>query len=154
MPGLAQILSRLNQGLGDRKVGDGGPLDGGILPAGALHAHCAGGHHHIVALHLQLDAAAGAHPHKGVAAQVAQLLHGDSGRGAADAGGHHAHLLPQEGAGVGGVLPVCLDMNGSLKVLGDGLAPPRVAGKDAVLAHLSGGTLDVKLDLAALFIHR
>ena len=150
LPGLAQILGRLGQGGEHLVVGHRRKLDGGVLPAGPLHTDGPGGHHHVPALDLQMDAAAGAHPHKGVRPKIAQLLHGDGRRGAADAGGHHAHRLAQEGAGVGDVLPVGLDMHRVVEVFGDLPAPPRVPREDAVPAHLAGETLDVKLKLTRL----
>ena len=116
VPGLAQVFGSLHQGSLHLIVGHGGELDGGVLPAGPLVADRAGGDHHIVALNGQGDAAAGAHPDEGVRADVVQLLHGDHRRGAADAGGADAHLLPQKGSGIGGVLPVALYLHRVIKV--------------------------------------
>ena len=141
------------EGGGHGKIGDGGPLDGGVLPAGALHTDGPGGHHHVTAAHRQVDPPAGAHPDEGVGAQVGQLLHGDGGGGAANAGGDHAHLLPQQRSGVCDILPVGPDMDRVVKVPGDGLTPARIAGQDTVSPHLALGALDMKLPLPRLFVH-
>ena len=111
----------------------------------------AGGDHHIVALNGQGDAAAGAHPDEGVRADVVQLLHGDHRRGAADAGGADAHLLPQKGSGIGGVLPVALYLHRVIKVGCDLLAAAGITGQETVAAHVAGLTFDMKLQL--VFVH-
>ena len=145
MPAAARRLCRIHQGGKHLKIRHGWELDGGVLPAGALHAHRAGGHHDIAAGHLQLDAPAGAHPHKGVRTEIGQLLHGDGSGGPADAGGGDAHLLPQQRAGIGNILPVGHHVDGVFKIPGDLLAPPRVAGEQAVPSHVALLAVDVKL---------
>ena len=151
VPGLAQVFGSLHQGTLHLIVGHGGELDGGVLPAGPLVADRAGGDHHIVALNGQGDAAAGAHPDEGVRADVVQLLHGDHRRGAADAGGADAHLLPQKGSGIGGVLSVALYLHRVIKVGCDLLAAAGITGQETVAAHVAGLTFDMKLQL--VFVH-
>ena len=86
-------------------------------------------------------------------AQIGQLLHGDGGGGSADAGGHHAHPLPQQLPRPGLEFPVGLHVYRPVKALGDGPAPARVAGEDAVFAHVPLAALDMKLHGAFLFVH-
>ena len=44
-------------------------------------------------------------------------------------------------------------MHRPVKALGNGPAPARVAGEDAVFAHVPLGALDMKLDGTFLFVH-
>ena len=44
-------------------------------------------------------------------------------------------------------------MDGMLKILGDGLAPARVPGEDAVAARVAGAALDMKLQLSVFLLH-
>ena len=74
-----------------------------------------------------------------------QLLHGDDRRGAADAGGADAHLLPQQGAGVGGVLPVALNLHRVVKIGRDLLTAAGITGQEAVPPHVARLTLNMKL---------
>ena len=104
--GKAQRLCLVAQGGRHLEVGHGGELDGQILAAGALHADGGIDHHKVAGLDVELHAAAGAHAHEGLHAELRQLLHGDGGRRPADAGGHHRHRLPLQPAQPGGVLPV------------------------------------------------
>ena len=154
LPGQAQVLRRLHQSAGHPEVGHSGPLDGCVLPAGPLHAHRAGGHHNIPALHVQVDAATGANADEGVRAQVGQLLHSDGGGGAADTGRDHADFLPQQGPGPGLILPVCLDMDGVVEILGDRPAPAGITGQDAVAAHIPLPALDMELNCTLFLVHR
>ena len=147
---LAQRTRRLHQRCGHLEVGHGGVLDGRILPAGMLEADGAGGHHHVAGADIQIDAAAGTHPDKGVGADIVQLLHGDGGRGAADAGGTDGDLLPQQGAGVDGVLPILGHEVRVVKQGGDFFAAAGVAGQDHIPAHVALHTVDVKLFLQFL----
>ena len=103
-------------------------------------------------LDIQIDAAAGTHPDKGVGADIVQLLHGDGGRRAADAGGADGDLLPQQGAGVDGVLPVL----GHLKCALSNRAAifsqrPGSPGRMHIPAHVALHTVDMKLFLQ--FLH-
>ena len=149
--GLAHGTGGLHQGAGDAEVRHGGELYGGVLQAGVLKADGPGGHHDVPGLDVQVDAAAGAHPDKGVGPDGGQLLHGDGGGGAADARGAHGHLLPQERPGIDAVLPVLAHELGVVKERGDGFAPARVAGQDAVAAHIPGDAVDMVLSLQ--FLH-
>ena len=148
---LAQRTGRLHQRCGHLEVGHGGVLDGRILPAGVLEADGAGGHHHVAGADIQIDAAAGTHPDKGVGADIVQLLHGDGGRRAADAGGADGDLLPQQGAGVDGVLPILGHEVCVVKQGGDFFAAAGVAGQDHIPAHVALHTVDMKLLLQ--FLH-
>ena len=105
----------------------------------------AGGHHHVVALYFQRDAAAGAHADKGIRADGVQLLHGDDGGGPADAGGADAHLLPQQGARPGGILPVGLHLGRIVEVGGDFFAAAGVSGQQAVPAHVPFAAFNMEL---------
>ena len=80
-----------------------------------------------------------------------QLLHGDDGGGTADAGGANRDLLPQQGAGIGGILPVGLDLDGVVEIGRDLLAPARVSRQDTVAAHVPLFTLYMELQL--MFLH-
>ena len=147
VPAPARALRRLGKGGEHAEVCHRRVFDGGILPAGALHAHRAGCHHKVPALDVQPDAAAGAHPDEGVRADCGELLHGDGCRRPADAGGGHADLLPQEGAGVGGVLPVGHHVGGIVKIGRDLGTAAGVARQDAVAAHIPLLAVDMKLPL-------
>lgn len=151
MPALTKLVRRLCQRLQYPVIGHGRELNGGVFPAGPLHTHRAGGDHHIVAAHIQLDPAAGAHPDKGVRPDLYQLLHGDSRGGAADPGGYHADLFSQQGAGVGHILPVGGHMDRTVKISGDLFAPTRISGQNAVATHIPRCTLDMILKLP--FLH-
>ena len=142
---LAQGLRRLHQGGGHLEVRHGGELDGGVLLAGMLEPDGAGGDDHIAAADIQVDTAAGAHADEGIRADVVQLLHGDGGRRAADAGGAHGDLLPQQRAGIDGIFPVLGHKMGIVKQRGDLLAPAGIAGQDHIAAHVALYTADVKL---------
>ena len=146
-------MAGLHQGGGDGKVGDGRPLNGGVLPAGALHADGPGGDYHVAALDRQINSAAGAHPDKGMGPNISQFLHGNCGGGPPDAGGDHAHLLPQEESGPSDILPIGTHMDWTVEMLGDGLAPTWIAGENAVASHFPLSALDVKLFLSRLLIH-
>ena len=102
-------------------------------------------YHNIAAFHIQIDSATGSHPDKGVGPQVGQLLHGNGGGGAADAGGDHAHLLPQQGAGPGLKLPIGAHMDRPLQPLGNGAASARITRQDTVAPHIPRTALDMKL---------
>ena len=149
--GLAHGPGGLRQSAGDAEIRHGGELDGGVLQAGVLKPDGPGGHHDVSGLDVQIDAAAGAHPDKGVRADGGQLLHGDGGGGPADAGGAHRHLLPQERPGINPVLPVLAHEPGVVEQRRDGLAAARVAGQDAVAAHVAGDAIDVVLSFQ--FLH-
>ena len=149
---IAPGLGGLHQGGGHVEIGHGRILDGGVLPAGMLKADGAGGDDHIPGLHIQVDAAAGAHADEGVRADIVQLLHGDGGRGAADARGADGDFFAQESAGVDGELPVAGDKVRVIKQGGYSLAPARVTGKDAVTAHIAG--LAVNMKLLFQFLHK
>ncbi len=151
VPGLTQVFGGLDHGGLDLIITDGGELDGGILPAGALHADGPGGDDHIVGLDLQIDPPAGAHPDKSIHANGGKLLHGDGSRRPADAGGTDADLLPQKGAGVNGVLPVGMDKVGVVKISGDLLTPARISRQDAVTSHVPFPALDMELQF--VFLH-
>ena len=147
VPGLAQILGSLHQGGLYLVVRDGGELNGRVLPAGALMAYRAGGNDHIVAFHLQGNAAAGTYPDKGVHADVVQLLHGDDSGRAADAGGADAHLFAQQCAGISSVFPVALYLYRVVKIGRDLFTPARIAGQEAVPAYVAGAAFDMELKL-------
>ena len=108
-------------------------------------AHGAGGDNHVVALDRQGDAAAGTHSDKGICPDGGKLLHGDDGRGAADTGGAHRNLFSQQLAGIGGIFPVGLYLHRVVKIGRDFFAAARVAGQDAVPAHVPRGAFDMKL---------
>ena len=110
-----------------------------------LVANGPGGHHNVPGLDVHVDAAAGTRADEGVRAALVELLHGDGGGGPADAGGAGRHLLSQQGAGPDVVLPVIGHLLRVVKVGGDGGDPAGVAGKDAVAAHILGGTGDMEL---------
>ena len=143
--GLAQVFGGLYQGAGDVEIGHGRVLDGGILPAGVLKADGPGGHHHVAGAHVQVDAAAGAHPDEGIRADVVQLLHGDGGGGAADAGGADGDLFPQQGAGIDGEFAVLGHKMGVVEQGRDLFAAAGVAGQDDVTAHVALHAVDMEL---------
>ena len=145
MVAVAQGVGRFHQGAGHGKVRHGGELDGGVLTAGMLEADGAGGDDHIAGLDIQVDAAAGAHPDERIRAHGVELLHGDGGRGAADAGGADADLLPQQRAGVDGELPVGHHKMGVIQQGGNFLTAARVAGGDDVAAYVALHTVEVEL---------
>ena len=142
---LAQRPGCLYQCGGHLEVRHGGVLDRRVLPAGMLKADGAGGHHHVAAADIQVDAAAGAYAEECVRADVVQLLHGDGGGRPANAGGADGHLLPQQRAGVDGVLPVLRHEMGVVKQRGDLLAAARVAGQDHIAAYVALLAVDMVL---------
>ena len=142
---LAQRSGRLHQRGGHLKIRHRRILDGRVFPAGMLEADSAGGDDHIAAAHIKIDAAAGAHPDKGIRADVVQLLHSDRGGGPADAGGADGHLLAQQRAGIDGVLPVLGHEMRVVKQRGDLLAPAGIAGQDHVAAHIALYAANMKL---------
>ena len=131
--------------VGDPQVRHRRILDRRVFQAGVLKADGAGGHHDVAGLDVQVDAAAGAGADEGVRAAFVQLLHGDSGGGAADARGAGGDLLPQKGARPDVVLPVAGHLLRVVKQGGNGGDPAGVAGQDAVPAHIAGGAVDVEL---------
>ena len=143
--GESQLLGGLHQGIGHLEIRHRRELDGGVLPAGVLKPDGAGGHHHIAGLDVQGDAAAGAGADERVGAALVELLHGDGGGGAADAGGAGGDLLPQQGAGPDVELPVVGDLLGVIEQGGDGRDPARIAGQDAVAADVPLGTGNMEL---------
>ncbi len=150
VPGLPQGLGGLHQGGLHLVVGHGGELDGGVLPRGPLVADGPGGNDHIVALDLEGDAPAGAHPDEGMYADGVEFLHSDNRRGTANACGTDTDLLPQEGAGVGRVLAVGLDLSGLVKIGRDFLTAAGVPGQKAVPPYVPFLTLNMKLKLVRL----
>ena len=72
-----------------------------------------------------------------------QLLHGDGGGRAADAGGADGDLFAQQRAGVGGVFAVARDEMGIVEQCGDGGAAAGVAGQDHIAADLALGAVDM-----------
>ena len=142
---VAQSQACIPQGQGHIKVRHGRKLRRGILKGGMFKADGAGGYHHVSRKHIQIDTAAGTHPDKGVGADGSQLLHGNGRRGAADAGGAHGNLLPQERSGINVILPIHAYMNRIVKMLGNGLAAARVTGQEAVPPHIPFFTADVIL---------
>ena len=145
-------LGRRHQSAGDLEIRHGGVLDGGVLLTGMFKPDGAGGNDHVAGLHVQVNAAAGAHADEGVGADVVQLLHGDGGRGAADAGGADGDLFAQQGAGVDGELAVAGHKLRVIKQRGNGLAPPGVSGEDAVAPHVA--LLAVNMKLFFQFLHK
>ena len=145
MGSVAQILAGSLQGGSQAKIRHRRELDGRVFQGGVLIADGAGGHDHVPGQHVQGNAAAGAHPDEGVRADVVQLLHGDGGRGAADARGAYGDLLSQQGAGVDVVLPVHADMDRVVKEACDGLAPTRVTGEEHIPPYVPFLTVNVKL---------
>ena len=139
----AFLFRRCHQGVGDLQVRNSRKLDRGVLPAGALHADGSGGNHDVAALHRGLHPAACANTDEGVRAAADQLLHGDGGRGTADACGGNADLDAVQRTGIGYVLPVVRYQNGIVKVLGNLHAALGVAGEDDVASHLARGHLDM-----------
>ena len=127
-----------------------GELQGGVLPAGALHAHRAGGDDQVAAQNVLLHAAAGAHPHKGVGPAAGELLHGDGGRRPPNARGGDADFHPVQQAGVGHILPAVRHELGLLKIGGDFLAALGVPGQQHVSAHHTRPQAHVVLQAAAL----
>ena len=146
-PGFSQLPGAFHQGKQHLKVGDGGKFDGRVFPAGALHPHRPCGDNDIIRFHIQADAAAGSHPNKGIRPDSHQLLQSDDRRRPADTGGHHAHRLPLQRACVGSKFPVGSDFFAVIQVSRDFLAPSRVAGKDAVAAHVPLLQHNMKLPL-------
>ena len=149
---VAQIIGGLLQGAGDAEIAHGGKLDGGILQRGVLIADGTVCDDHIAGQHIHVDTAAGAHPDEGVRADGSQLLHGDGGRGAADAGGADGNLLTVQISGVYIVFPVHADVNGVLKMRRNRLAPPGIAGQEHIPAHIPLLAADVKLHTDVLHI--
>ena len=143
--GIAHCLGSVYQRIGDLPVRHGGKFDGGIFQAGVLKADGAGGHHNVAGLHVQVDAAAGAGADKGVRAALVQLLHGDGGRGAADAGGTGGDLFAQQRAGPDVELPVVGHLMRIVKQGGDGGHPARISGEDAIPAYVAGDAVNMKL---------
>ena len=115
MDAVAQVLTGGFQRLRHTEVRNGRVLNGGIFQRSMLITDSAGGHDHVAGQHIHGDSAAGTHPNEGVRTDVVQLLHGNGGRGSADAGGADADLLPQQGAGINVVLPVHSDMDGVIE---------------------------------------
>ena len=148
--GEAQGPGGLHQSARHLEVRHRRELDGGVLPAGVLVPDGTGGHHHIAGLDLQGDAAAGAGAEEGVGPAFVELLHGDDGGGPADAGGAGGDFLALQRAGPDVELPVVRDLFGVVKQGGDGGDPARVAGQDAVAAHVAGDAADVVLSLQML----
>ena len=149
---VSTLPGGLHQSGGHLKIRHGRILDGGVLPAGMLKADGAGGDDDVAGLHIQMDAAAGAHPEEGIRADIVQLLHGDGGGRAADAGGADGNFFAQERAGVDGVLPIAGDKLCIVKQRRYGLAAARIAGEDAIASHIAGLTVNVKLLFQ--FLHR
>ena len=145
MGAVAQVLAGGLQRGGNLKIRHRRELDGGVFQRGVLKSDGPGGNHHVPGKHLHVDAAAGAHPDKGVRAQIVQLLHGDGSRGAADAGGADRHLFPQHRAGVDVELPVHADVHRVIKVRRDCLASARVTGQKYVPSHIALLAVNVKL---------
>ena len=118
-----------------------GLADGGVLPAGVLVPDGTGGHHHIAGLDLQGDAAAGAGAEEGVSAphlwSSSMAMTAEGPPMPVGAGGD---FLAQQRAGPDVELPVVRDLFGVVKQGGDGGDPARVAGQDAVAAHVARGT--------------
>ena len=150
--GLAHGLGGPGQAVHDLKVRHGGELDGGVFHAGVLKPDGAGGHHDVAGLNVHIDAAAGAGADKGVRAALVELLHGNGRGGAADAGGAGGHLFAQECAGPDIVFPVAGHLLRIVKQGGNGGHPARIAGHDAVAAHVAGGAADMKLLFKLLHI--
>ena len=142
---VSTLPGGLHQSGGHLKIRHGGILDGGVLPAGMLKADGAGGDDDVAGLHIQMDAAAGAHPEEGIRADIVQLLHGDGGGGPADAGGADGNFFAQECAGIDGELPIAGDKLRIVKQCRYGLAAARIAGEDAIASHIAGLTVNVKL---------
>ena len=109
-----------------------------------LKADRAGSHHDVPGLDVHINAPAGARADEGIRAALVELLHGDGGGGAADAGGAGRHLLSQQRAGPDVVLPVIGHLLRVVKVGGNGGDPAGVAGEDAVTADVVGGAGNVK----------
>ena len=154
MGAVAQVLTGLLQRGGDFKIRHGRKFNGGVFQGGMLIADGTGGHHHIPRLNLQVDTAAGAHPDEGIRPDGCQLLHGNGGRGAADAGRTDGNLLPQQGTGVDVVFPVHTHMHRIVKMGGDGLTPPRVTGQKNITPHVPRHTMNVELHPDILHFHR
>ncbi len=74
-----------------------------------------------------------------------QLLHGDGGGGAADAGGAHGDLFSQQGAGIDGEFAILGHEMGVVKQGRDLLAPARIAGQNDVAAHIALHAVDMEL---------
>ena len=136
---------RVPQGQRQAEIRDRRVFDGGVLHGGVLVADRTGGNHDVAGLHVQPDAAAGAHPEEGIRAHVVQLLHGDGGRRAADARGADADLLPQQGAGIDIEFPVLGNVLRIVEQGSDGFAPARIAGQDHIFPHVPGDTMDMEL---------
>ena len=145
MSAFAHGDSCLTQGDGHIQIGNGGVFDGRVFHRGMLKADGAGGNDDIAGLHIQLDAAAGADTNKGIRADVVQFFHGDGRGRTADTGGADADLFAQQGAGVDIILTVLRHMHGIVKELGNGLAAARIAGQNAVAAHVALDAMDMEL---------
>ena len=143
--GITHRLGSVYQCVGDLPVRHGGEFDGGVFQTGVLEADGTGGHHNVAGLHVQVDAAAGAGADKGVRAALVQFLHGDSGGGAADAGGAGGDLFTQQRAGPDVELPVVGHLMGVIKQGGDGGHPARISGEDAIPAYVAGDAVNMKL---------
>ena len=147
---LSQVPGRLPQGQGQVQVRHCGKLDGGILHAGMLKTHRAGGYHDIPAAHLQGDAAAGTAAEEGIRPQVVQLLHGDGGGRPADARGADADLLPFQISGPDVVFPVLRHLGGTVEHLRHCGRPPGISGQNHIASHIPGTAANVKLFLHLL----
>ena len=145
VPAAVLCLGRVHQSGQHFKIGYSRELDGRVFPTGSLHTDGTGGDYHIVAFHIQFNAAAGAYTHKGVRADLNQLLHGNHGRGPADAGGAHRHLLPQQGSGPDIVLTVGHHMDRIIKISRDFFTASRISGQQAVSAHIAVYALNMIL---------
>ena len=72
-----------------------------------------------------------------------QLLHGDGGGRAADAGGADGDLFAQQRAGVGGVFAIARDEMSIVEQRGDGGAAAGVTGQDHIAADFTLGAVDM-----------
>ena len=132
----ARGASGLDAGGDDLVVGDGRILEGHVAVGRALAAHSAGGDHEVAALDAGLGGAAGPHSQESVGAQLAELFHGDRGRGPADATGHGRNRFPGHAACEGAVLPAEGHLASSVQVAGDQCCAPRVAWDQHIAADL------------------
>ena len=144
--GNIQVLTGLYQSGENLEIGDSGPFNGGVFPAGPLHSDSAGGNHNVSASDIQVNSAAGTHTDKGMHAQIGQLFHGDGCRGAADSGGNHADRFTEKRTGIGDIFPIGFHVNRGIEQRGDGLTAAGITGKDAVVSYIAGGTMNMKLN--------
>ena len=144
------VVASGSLGKKDLEIGNSGEFDGHVLTGSAFRADRAVCDDHIAGEHLCVHTAAGADADEGIRAEHVQLLHGDGGGGASDAGGGDGNGHAKEGAGDGLVFPVIGDEPGIVKAGADGLHPSGIPGKEHIAAHIALFHIDM---VHLLFVH-